>query len=47
VQAGVGVHDAHEHHRGEVESLGDHLRADEDVDLAVAEGIEGAFVAAP
>jgi hypothetical protein len=47
VQAGVGVHDAHEHHRREVESLGDHLRADEDVDLPVAEGVERAFVAAP
>src|SRR5262249_9687436 len=40
VDADVGVDDAHERHVGEVESLRDHLRPEEDVDLATAHAIE-------
>ena len=46
VERRVGVDDADEHDVGEVEPLGDHLRADEDLDLAGAEGVERPLVAA-
>ena len=36
LQRGVGVDDAHERHVRQIVALGDHLRADEDVDLARA-----------
>jgi hypothetical protein len=44
VEAKVGVDDADEGDIGEVEPFGDHLGADEDVDLADAEGAEGLAV---
>ena len=47
VQGRVGVDHADEHHGRKVEPLRDHLRADQDVDLAIAERIEGSLVAAP
>ena len=34
VEAGVGIHHADQRHVGEVEPLGDHLRAEQEVDLA-------------
>ena len=34
MQAKVGIHDSHKRHIGEMESLGDHLRAEKDVDAA-------------
>ncbi len=40
-EPGVGLDDADELHPGEVQALRDHLRAEEDVDLAAAEGVEG------
>ena len=43
----IGVDDADEHHARKVEALGDHLRADKDVDLAGTKGVERLLVAAP
>ena len=40
LQAGVRVHDAHQLDPREVQTLGDHLGADQHVDLAVAEIIQ-------
>ncbi len=40
-EAGVGLDDADELHPGEVQALRHHLRAEQDVDVATAEGIEG------
>ena len=37
VQAGIGADHAHQRHRGYVQSLGHHLRADEDIRLPTAE----------
>ena len=42
----VGVDDAYEGDVGEVEPLGDHLGAEEDLDVAVLEERQGAFVGA-
>ena len=42
----VGVDDAYEGDVGEVEPLGDHLGAEEDLDVAVFEERQGAFVGA-
>ena len=44
MQRQVGVDDADQRHVREMQSLGDHLRADEDVDLAGAEIAEDAPV---
>src|SRR5947208_15944363 len=40
VDADVRVHDADQSHVGEVESLRDHLRAEQDVDVAVRNAVE-------
>ena len=45
-QAGVGIDDAHEGNAGIVVSLGEHLRADEDVDVALGEAPEDLRVTA-
>ncbi len=42
----VGVEHAHELHIGEIEAFGDHLRADQEIDLAAAKGVEGSLVIA-
>ena len=44
MQREVGVDDAHQGDVGEMQALGDHLRADEDVDLADAEVAQDAAV---
>ncbi len=46
VQRGVGIDHADQGHIGEVQSLGDHLRAQQDLHLAAAEGVQGLLVAA-
>ena len=45
-QADVGVHDAHQRDVGNVVTLGDHLRADQDVVIALAEAGQDGFVVA-
>ena len=42
MQTQVGINDSDERHIGKVQSLGNHLRADEDVDLARAKITEDA-----
>ena len=41
MQAQIGVDDPDEGHVGKVKSLGDHLRADKNIDRAFLEGLQG------
>ena len=44
MQAGVGVHDTDDRDIGEVESFGDHLRAEQDVHVSAGETLEDVMV---